>query len=50
MHFAQLLYKCFLYRFLRRFDFEARHLGEPFMQTLPWPKPADDMPAVPVRH
>jgi cytochrome P450 len=50
MHFAQLVYKCFLYQFLRRFDFEARHRGEPFMQTLPLPKPADDMPVVLVRR
>lgn len=50
MNFAQLIYKCFLYQFLRRFDFEAHHRGEPFMQTLPLPKPADDMPLVLARR
>lgn len=44
MHFSQMEYKCFLHRFLLKYDFEARHKKEPFMQTLPLPKPADDMP------
>ncbi|MCB1614622.1 MAG: cytochrome P450 [Pseudomonadales bacterium] len=44
MHFSQMEYKCFLYKFMLRYDFESRHEGEPFMQTLPLPKPADLMP------
>ena len=44
MHFSQMEYKCFLFKFLLTFDFEARHKKEPRMQTLPLPKPADDMP------
>lgn len=44
MHFSQMEYKCFLHQFLLKFDFEARHKKEPFMQSLPMPKPADDMP------
>lgn len=44
MHFAQMEYKCFLYKFMRQYDFEARHKKEPFMQSLPLPKPVDDMP------
>jgi cytochrome P450 len=44
MHFSQMEYKCFLFKFLLAFDFEARHKKEPRMQTLPLPKPADDMP------
>lgn len=46
MHFAQMEYKCFLYKFLLKFDFESRHKKEPFMQTLPLPKPGDNMPIV----
>ena len=44
MHFAQMEYKCFLYKFMRQYDFESRHEKEPFMQSLPLPKPGDDMP------
>ena len=44
MHFAQMEYKCFLHKFMLRYDFESRHKKEPFMQTLPLPKPLDDMP------
>ena len=44
MHFSQMEYKCFLHKFILRYDFEARHQGEPGMQSLPLPKPADNMP------
>ncbi len=44
MHFSQMEYKCFLYQFLLKYDFFAKHTKEPFMQTLPLPKPTDDMP------
>lgn len=50
MHFSQMEYKCFLYKFLLRYDFEARHKKEPFMQTLPLPKPLDDMPIALIRR
>lgn len=50
MHFAQMEYKCFLYKFMRRYDFEARHKKEPFMQSLPLPKPVDDMPVELIRR
>ena len=47
MHFAQMEYKCFLYQFLRRFDFEARHAQPDVpIQTFPLPKPADNMPVL----
>ena len=44
MHFSQMEYKCFLFKFLLKFDSEALHKKEPKMQTLPLPKPGDDMP------
>ncbi|HEY9035720.1 MAG TPA: cytochrome P450 [Pseudomonadales bacterium] len=44
MHFSQMEYKCFLYKFLLKYDFEGAHKKEPFMQSLPLPKPIDDMP------
>ncbi len=44
MHFAQMEYKCFLYKFLLAYDFEPRHKKEPFMQSFPLPKPKDNMP------
>ena len=44
MHFSQMEYKCFLHKFMLRYDFEAKHKKEPFMQSLPLPKPLDDMP------
>ena len=50
MHFSQMEYKCFLFQFLLKYDFEARHRREPFMQTLPLPKPADDMPVALIRR
>lgn len=50
MHFSQMEYKCFLYKFMLRYDFEARHKKEPFMQSLPLPKPVDDMPVKLIRR
>ena len=45
MHFAQMEYKCFIYQFMRRYDFAARHKNnDVFVQTFPLPKPSDDMP------
>jgi cytochrome P450 len=44
MHFSQMEYKCFLHKFILKYDFEARHKDDPFMQSLPLPKPADNMP------
>ena len=39
MHFAQMEYKCFMYQFLRRFDFEACHQDpDVFVQTFPPPE------------
>jgi hypothetical protein len=37
-------YKCFLHQFMLKFDFERTSSKDPWMQTLPLPKPADDMP------
>jgi cytochrome P450 len=44
MHFAQMEYKCFLHKFILKYDFEAKHKKEPKMLTVPIPKPADSMP------
>ena len=44
MHFAQMEYKCFLFQFLLKYDFEAAHKKQTFMQTFPLPKPKDNMP------
>jgi cytochrome P450 len=47
MHFSQMEYKCFLYKFMLRYDFESKHKDpDVFMQTFPLPKPTDDMPLV----
>jgi cytochrome P450 len=47
MHFAQMEYKNFLYKFMKRYDFEARHKKpDVFMQTFPLPKPSDGMPII----
>jgi cytochrome P450 len=47
MHFAQMEYRNFLFKFLKRFDFESRHTKQDvYMQTFPLPKPDDDMPIV----
>ena len=47
MHFAQMEYKCFMYQFLRRFDFEAaRREPEVPVKTFPLPCPVDGMPIV----
>jgi cytochrome P450 len=51
MHFSQMEYKNFLYKFMKRFDFEARHKDpDVFMQTFPLPKPSDDMPIELIRR
>ncbi|WP_372778357.1 cytochrome P450 [Litorivivens sp.] len=50
MHFSQMEYKCFLHQFLLKYDFVAKHKKEPFMQTLPLPKPTDDMPVELIRR
>lgn len=44
MHFSQMEYKCFLHKFMLKFDFAARHKKEPRLLTLPIPKPEDEMP------
>jgi cytochrome P450 len=44
MHFSQMEYKCFLHQFMLKFDFERTDQKDPWMQTLPLPKPSDDMP------
>lgn len=44
MHFSQMEYKCFLYKFMLKYDFEGAHKKDPYMQSLPLPKPIDDMP------
>ena len=47
MHFALMEYKCFLYKFIRRFDFKSDHKSEDvFLQTFPLPKPSDNMPVI----
>ena len=46
MHFSQMEYKCFMHKFLLQYDFEAPGKMNPAMQTLPLPKPADDMPVI----
>lgn len=50
MHFSQMEYKCFLHKFLLKYDFVACHKKEPFMQSLPLPKPADGMPVRLIRR
>ncbi len=45
MHFSQMEYKCFLFKFLLKYDFIAKHEDpDVFMQTFPLPKPSDNMP------
>lgn len=50
MHFSQMEYKCFLFKFMLKYDFIARHDKEPSMQALPLPKPADDMPILLIKR
>lgn len=51
MHFAQMEYKNFLFKFMKRYDFESRHKKQDvFMQTFPLPKPSDDMPIQLIRR
>lgn len=44
LHFSQMEYKCFMYQFMLKYDFDARHKKDPHMMTLPIPKPKDGMP------
>lgn len=44
MHFSLMEYKCFMYQFMLKFDFEAAHKKEPGLLRVPIPKPRDDMP------
>jgi len=44
MHFSMMEYKCFLHKFMLKFNFEAKHKKDPKMLSLPLPKPADNMP------
>lgn len=44
MHFAIMQSKVFLYHFLRRYRFEMPAGYSPRLQTIPLPKPADDLP------
>jgi cytochrome P450 len=47
MHFAQMEYRNFLFKFMKRYDFESRHKKQDvYMQSFPLPKPSDDMPIV----
>lgn len=47
MHFAQMEFRNFLFKFMKRYDFEARHKKpDVYMQTFPLPKPSDEMPIV----
>jgi len=45
MHFSQMEYKCFLHKFMLKYDFEAINTdsSDSGMQTFPLPKPKDDM-------
>lgn len=44
MHFALMQSKVFLYHFLRRYRYELPVGYAPQLQTVPLPKPADDLP------
>lgn len=44
MHFAMMQAKSFLYHFLRRYRFELPVGYAPKLQTVPLPKPMDDLP------
>jgi cytochrome P450 len=44
LHFSQMEYKCFMYQFMLKYDFDARHKKDPHMMTFPIPKPKDGMP------
>jgi cytochrome P450 len=47
IHFSQMEYKCFMYQFMLRYDFEGCHQQpDVYMQSFPLPKPSDDMPIV----
>ncbi|MEH6580503.1 MAG: cytochrome P450 [Halioglobus sp.] len=44
MHFAIMNVKCFMHQFLLRYRFSVEEGYRPKMQTLPLPKPGDDLP------
>ena len=44
LHFSQMEYKCFMYQFVLKYNFESRHKKDPQMMTLPIPRPGDGMP------
>lgn len=44
MHFAIMNAKCFMHQFLLRYRFSVADGYRPHMQTLPLPKPGDDLP------
>ena len=46
MHFALMQVKNFLHQFLRRYEFRLADGYSDSMQTVPLPKPADDLPIV----
>jgi cytochrome P450 len=46
MHFSQMEYKCFIHKFMLKYDFEAKHKKEPGLDVFPLPKPSDNMPLI----
>ncbi|MBD2857793.1 cytochrome P450 [Spongiibacter sp. KMU-158] len=46
MHFALMQVKNFLHQFLRRYEVKLADHAKPDMQTVPLPKPSDDLPIV----
>lgn len=50
MHFSQMEYKCFMYQFMRKFDFESRSKREPTIRTIPIPRPSDSLPVALIKR
>ncbi len=44
MHFSQMEYKCFMHKFMLKYDFQSKHKKPPVMESFPLPKPRDGMP------
>lgn len=44
MHFAMMNAKCFLYQFLRAYNFETKPGYNPWMHVIPMPRPGDMLP------